>query len=271
MDAGWRVGVACKQSHKAASQRMEVLTHMPHSPRGLAPGFAGRPFTPRLAALLASLLLADSAAAGTVWLQGAEGISNVPVRSIQERRFDRVVRQQFDFSCGSAALATLLTFHYDQDTDEQEPFRWMYERGDQEKISRVGFSLLDMKKFLESAGYEADGYKATLDTLGEARVPAIALISIRGYRHFVVVKGVRDNDVLLGDPALGLRKMTRQEFQSAWDNGILFIIRNKAEVGGRTFNTVAEWSRIPRAPLGLALAEESLASVTISLPGFGEF
>jgi hypothetical protein len=65
--------------------------------------------------------------------------------------------------------------------------------------------------------------------------------------------------------------MTRQEFQASWDNGILFIIRNKAEVGGRTFNTMAEWSRIPRAPLGLALAEESLASVTISLPGFGEF
>ena len=249
---------------------MDVSSHM-HSPRGIAPRFTGKRLTGYPSFLLAALLLADLAAAGTVWLQGAEGISNVPIRSIQERKFERVVRQQFDFSCGSAALATLLTFHYDQDTNEQEPFRWMYERGDQEKISRVGFSLLDMKKFLESAGYEADGYKATLDTLGEAKVPAIALINIRGYRHFVVVKGVRDNEVLLGDPALGLRKMTRQEFQASWDNGILFIIRNKAEVGARTFNTMAEWSRIPRAPLGLALAEESLASVTISLPGFGEF
>jgi predicted double-glycine peptidase len=249
---------------------MDVHLHT-HTPRGKAPRFTGRQLTARLSSLLAPLLFANLAGAGTVWLQGAEGISNVPVRSIQERKFDRVVRQQFDFSCGSAALATLLTYHYDEETSEQEPFRWMYERGDQEKISKVGFSLLDMKRFLESAGYEADGYKSTLDTLGDAKVPAIALISIRGYRHFVVVKGVRDNDVLLGDPALGLRKMTRQEFEAAWDNGILFIIRNKAEVGGRTFNTVAEWSRIPRAPLGLALAEQSLASVTISLPGFGEF
>ena len=271
MDGGWRAGVACRQNHKASSQRMDVVTHMLHSPRGFAPRFAGKHVTPRLASLLASLLVADFAAGGNVWLQGAEGISNVPIRSIQERKFDRVVRQQFDFSCGSAALATLLTFHYDEHTDEQEAFRWMYARGDQEKISKVGFSLLDMKNFLESAGYEADGYKATLDTLGEAKVPAIALISVRGYRHFVVVKGVRDDEVLLGDPALGLRKMTRQEFLAAWDNGILFIIRNKAEVGGRTFNTLAEWTRIPRAPLGLALAEESLASVTISLPGFGEF
>ena len=97
---------------------MDVVTHMLHSPRGFAPRFAGKHVTPRLASLLASLLVADFATGGTVWLQGAEGISNVPIRSIQERKFDRVVRQQFDFSCGSAALATLLTFHYDEDTDE---------------------------------------------------------------------------------------------------------------------------------------------------------
>jgi predicted double-glycine peptidase len=250
---------------------MNISSRMLQPPRRNVLRFTDRQFTGLLLFLLAALLFARPATAGTVWLQGVEGISNVPISSIQERRFERVVRQQFDFSCGSAALATLLTFHYDQDTGEQEPFRWMYERGDQEKISRVGFSLLDMKKFLESVGYEADGYRATLDTLGAASVPAIALISIRSYRHFVVVKGVRGNEVLLGDPALGLRKMTRQEFEGVWENGILFIIRNKAEVGGRNFNTMAEWSRIPRAPLGLALAEESLASVTISLPGFGEF
>jgi predicted double-glycine peptidase len=110
-----------------------------------------------------------------------------------------------------------------------------------------------------------------LDTLAETNVPAIALISVRGYRHFVVVKGLRDNDVLLGDPALGLRKMSRGEFQASWDNGILFIIRNRADIGGKNFSTATEWSRIPRAPLGFALAEDSLASITVNLPGFNEF
>jgi len=226
---------------------------------------------PVVSLLAASVLLAAGVNAGTVWLPGAEGISNVPVRSIQERKFDRVVRQEYDFSCGSAALATLLTFHYDEATDEQAPFRWMFDRGDQDKIARVGFSLLDMKNYLADAGYEADGYKATLDTLVEASVPAIALISVRGYRHFVVVKGIRDGNVLLGDPALGLRKMSTEEFNDSWDNGILFIIRNRADVGGKNFSTVAEWSRIPRAPMGLALSEDGLASVTVNLPGFNVF
>ncbi|MDF0678119.1 MAG: hypothetical protein P0107_03335 [Nitrosomonas sp.] len=33
--------------------------------------------------------------------------------NIQGKSFSTVYRQQFDFSCGSAALASLLTFHYD--------------------------------------------------------------------------------------------------------------------------------------------------------------
>ncbi|RYF14189.1 MAG: peptidase C39, partial [Oxalobacteraceae bacterium] len=36
-----------------------------------------------------------------------------PVTSLIGRRFETVVRQQYDFSCGSAALATLLRYHYD--------------------------------------------------------------------------------------------------------------------------------------------------------------
>ena len=221
--------------------------------------------------LATNLLLSYAAFGGSVWLPGIEGSSNVSIQSIQERKFERVVRQKYDFSCGSAALATLLTFHYDDLTAEQAAFQKMYDRGDQEKIARVGFSLLDMKQYLETVGYEADGYKATLDTLSDAKVPAIALISVRGYRHFVVVKGLDQEQVLLGDPALGLRKVPRSEFEGMWENGILFIVRNRVDVGQRHFDTAAEWNLIPRAPLGLALPPGDLASLTVALPGFGEF
>lgn len=217
------------------------------------------------------LLVSSGAFGGSVWIPGIEGATNVSVQSIQERKFERVVRQQYDFSCGSAALATLLTYHYDDRTAEQQAFQSMYERGDQEKIARVGFSLLDMKQYLEGLGYEADGYKTTLDTLADAKVPAIALISVKGYRHFVVLKGLDQERVLLGDPALGLRKLPRSEFEGMWENGILFIIRNKVDVGQRNFDMAAEWSMIPRAPLGMALPPSDLAVLTVMLPGFGEF
>lgn len=223
-------------------------------------------------ALAVSGLGTSIAVAGTVWLPGvAGGVLNVPTQSIQELKFGEVIRQQYDFSCGSAALATLLTYHYEDPTDEMQAFEVMYANGDQERIARAGFSLLDMKNYLAGRGYDSDGYQANLETLSGAGVPAIALINFQGYRHFVVVKGVRDGDVLLGDPALGLRRVSRDEFNSMWENGVLFIIKNKADVGKRHFNANVSWQKLARAPLGEALSREGLADVTVNLPLLGEF
>ncbi len=217
------------------------------------------------------LLQMPIASAGTVWLPGVAGMSNVPTTSLQESKFAQVVRQQYDFSCGSAAVATLLTFHYARQTKEQDAFGAMYAAGDKEKIAVAGFSLLDMKAYLESIGYMADGYQATLDTLESAGVPAIALINYRGYRHFVVVKGIQNDEILIGDPALGIKFMSRSGFEALWDNGILFIIKNKPEVGQQHFNQSTEWNALGRAPLGAALTSDSLAQLTVGLPRIGDF
>lgn len=222
--------------------------------------------------LLCLLLLpASVATAGSIWLPEVAGISNVPARSLQESKFSQVVRQQYDFSCGSAALATLLTFHYDRETIEQDAFAAMYATGDKEKIAAAGFSLLDMKTYLESIGFVADGYQSSLDTLQSAGVPAIALINYRGYRHFVVVKGMKDGEVLIGDPALGIKFMARSEFEALWENGVLFIIKNKPQVGQQHFNLVSEWNLLARAPLGTALSADTLAGLTVGLPRIGDF
>ena len=217
------------------------------------------------------LVHVPNANAGSVWLPGVAGVSNVATRTIQEAKFAQVVRQQYDFSCGSAALATLLTYHYDRETREQDAFGAMYAAGDKEKIASAGFSLLDMKTYLESIGYKADGYQASLDTLESAAVPAIALINYKGYRHFVVVKGIQDDEVLIGDPALGIKLMTRHEFESLWDNGVLFIIKNKPDLGRRFFNQSTEWGLLARAPIGTALSADSLAQLTVRLPRLGDF
>src|SRR3982751_2740067 len=68
----------------------------------------------------------------------------LPVTSMVGRRFGTVVRQQYDFSCGSAALATLLRYHYEDPQTEQSVFLDMFRDGDQDQIRRLGFSLLDM-------------------------------------------------------------------------------------------------------------------------------
>jgi len=207
------------------------------------------------------------AEAGMVVIPGMSGSGlNVQVTSIKEARFNTTVHQQYDFSCGSAALATLLTYHYATPIMEQDAFNWMYEKGNQEKIRKEGFSLLDMKNYLEAKGFRADGYYIPLEKLATAGIPAIVLINLKGYRHFVVVKGVTEKRVLIGDPASGIKIMPRDDFEKAW-NGLAFIIRNNVALAKNNFNRLDEWRVKGQAPMGLALRANDLASVTYLLPG----
>ena len=107
-----------------------------------------------------------SALAGDVTLVTPDtGNFQLAVVSYSEIPFRTVLHQQFDYSCGSAALATMLRYNYAVDANEAEVFKAMYAVGDQPSIRKLGFSLLDMKKYLASRGYQADGYRLSLDEL----------------------------------------------------------------------------------------------------------
>src|SRR5262245_13822095 len=92
---------------------------------------------------------------------GAEMGGPVEVRVICYRDipFRTVVRQQHDYSCGSAAVATLLTYHYGAPRTEAQVFEAMYAAGDRKRIEAQGFSLLEMKQYLDGQGYPADGFR----------------------------------------------------------------------------------------------------------------
>lgn len=208
--------------------------------------------------------------AGFVYLDPSVGANaRVPVKSIRELKYRAVVRQQFDFSCGSAAVATLLTYHYRAPVTEQDVFLAMYEKGDRETIHREGFSLFDMKQYLDDRGYEADGIYAGLDDLARVGVPAIVLVNLNGYNHFVVIKGVNNGEVMVGDPAAGLKLYRKAEFEKIWTNGILFVVRSRADIAKSHFNS--EWVNIARAPMGSAISRDGLANITLLRPGSGDF
>jgi uncharacterized protein len=196
----------------------------------------------------------------------AGGNYTLDVMSWRDIPFRTVVRQQYDFSCGSAAVATLLRFHYGRDVSETQAFRAMYEAGDQGKIREIGFSMLDMKKYLESIGYRADGFRMTLDRLAQMKVPAIALITRDGYRHFVVVKGLQDGKVLVGDPSRGLEIHERADFESWW-NGIALAIRSgPGATDDLHFDRASDWAPWSRAPLGDLPPALDAAQLTRELP-----
>jgi predicted double-glycine peptidase len=214
-------------------------------------------------------LCAGASHAATFDLQGVGGAPvSVHVRSLKELRFTSTLRQQFDFSCGSAAVATLLTYHYDRPTTEQEAFEYMYAHGDQEKIRREGFSLLDMKHFLDAQAFYAAGFETTLDKIAGAGLPAIALVSDNGYNHFVVIKGVKDGRVLIGDSASGRRAVPQSTFEHMWTNGLLFLIYGSSNSHMPKFNDEAEWRAVPRAPLAVGARGDGNYD-TSALPRYG--
>lgn len=223
-----------------------------------------------LLVFMAVFSIASTARADSLSVIGAGGSFSVPVVSMKEARFLRVVKQQYDFSCGSAALATLLTYYYQYPVNEQAVFTAMYEKGNKEKIHKEGFSLLDIKRYLEANGYRADGFIASLDMLVKKGIPAITLINDHGYNHFVVVKGVSSTQVLVGDPTEGTKIIPRQEFEAMW-NKILFIVRNKEEIAGKYFNSEKEWKVREKAPLEAAVNRDSLSSSTLLLPNIYDF
>ena len=196
---------------------------------------------------------------------GGQLESALPVTSLIGRRFLTVVRQQYDFSCGSAALATLLRYHYDDPQTEQTVFLGMFRDGDRAQIRRLGFSLLDMKRYLAARGIGADGYRVTLDQIEKARIPGIALIDFSGYKHFVVVKGSADGTILLGDPSLGLRRETRATFAKQW-NGVFFVLNGRNSVAMRHFNQPADIALAPGARFGWAAEPLSLSGLELTRP-----
>lgn len=205
---------------------------------------------------------------------GAGGaVYTVPVMSWHDIPFRTVVRQQYDYSCGSAAVATLLRYHYGEATRESDAFTWMWKVGDPATIRKSGFSMLDMRAYLKAIGYRADGFRVSLDDVERLKTPAIVLIKIGPYKHFVVIKGIRNGQVLVGDPALGLLIIERAKFQSIW-NGIVFVIRDTPGHAAKpSFNDEAEWSPWANASLETAYASSltHAADMTLSLPPYYQF
>jgi uncharacterized protein len=193
------------------------------------------------------------------------------VHNFLARKFAETIRQHYDYSCGSAALATLLTYVYDRPVAEQAVFADMIAHGDAARIRSVGFSLLDIKHYLQRHGFQAAGFKAPLDRLARVGIPALLLIDHNGYHHFVVLRGISDGRVLLSDPSLGITAVPLARFQREW-TGIFFIILDDPGLAHRAFAESAPWSFAPAAPTSLARFQtDELSNPVGGVPDLSRF
>ena len=155
------------------------------------------------------------------------GIAPEPVQMYpnQYYKYQHIVHQAFDYSCGSAALTTILQFHLGLPVTEKDAMEGMLEHGEKDKIiARRGFSLLDMKRYVATLGSDSGGFRGDMNDLARLDQPAIVPIDYAGFKHFVVVKGIRDGKVYIADPSAGNIAFSVAEFSGLWDKGTLFVI-----------------------------------------------
>lgn len=176
------------------------------------------------AVLIAGMGLATAAEIGFSGVLPNGAIYRAPVESMREARYRHLVRQQTDYSCGAAALATLLRYAYGLEADEAMVIEGMMRAADPAVVQQRGFSLLDIKRYVEGIGMRGRGYRIDESRLRSLRVPGIVLVDVRGFRHFVVLKQVVGDQVEVGDPILGNRSVPMGEFLESWPSRAVFVV-----------------------------------------------
>ena len=155
--------------------------------------------------------------------------------TLKELRDRHVIKQALDYSCGAAALATLLIYYYGDRTSEEEILNMLKEQLTPEELTikaERGFSLLDLKKVAEKRNYRAAGFKLTPEQLTRLVAPVIVFVEPQGYKHFAVLRGVKNGMVQLADPARGNLRMRIDQFAgrgNEWQEGIIFVLGKAGE------------------------------------------
>ena len=171
--------------------------------------------------------LTSNVAAGSIKMGNiipGAGLISRNIVSMRELKFINIVPQKTDFSCGAAALATILKYAYGQDITESEVIEGLLTVSDPELVKQKCFSLLDLKNYVKAHDMRARGYRMDAKLLAKIKIPVIVLLNIRGYKHFVVVKKTTHDKVYIADPALGNRIMDRATFTEGWNRVVFAVI-----------------------------------------------
>jgi hypothetical protein len=101
--------------------------------------------------------------------------SDVRVEPLVEQKFRNIVRQAYDYSCGSAALTTVLNFYLGRTLSERQVMEGLLHYGESERIvERRAFSMLDMKRLVTALGYPSRGlqtFRCVTNDPRRARLP----------------------------------------------------------------------------------------------------
>ncbi len=183
-----------------------------------------------VAGFLAGKPVNDDAVVLMTGQQGDIGIVR-QVKPASMSDFKGIVPQKNDYSCSAAALCTMLNKGFGETLSESEVIHGLMGYSDKrDVIASRAFSLDAMKAYVSKLGYDADGYRAEgLGDISKVALPCIVPVSIYGYYHYVVIKGLHNGRVFIADPFQGNHSFTDQEFKTLWYNNFVFGVQRQGD------------------------------------------
>ena len=197
----------------------------------------------RFVILLFILLFGAASYAASFYLEGRN--YTIDVKSVKELKEQDVILQTDEFTCGAAALATILKEYGDITVSEGELLR---QEKDLEKGK--GLTLLQLKKLAEARGFKAEGYQMELLNLFDFKSPMIMHVQLPVGGHYMVFKGISKDRIFLADPGQGQTRMSLEEFARIWTGNVLAIEEFK---GSKLTNKFKEPDLVQPELLGVKL------------------
>ena len=167
-----------------------------------------------------SILILPTLFFGNVNIVNEKFSVSKPVKSWLELKNENMIKQEYDYSCGSATLATILKYYYDLEIDEKTVLDGVLElRGlsqeDKKEFenSEMSLSFYDLANYANSLNFKAVGLSLDMDSLKKLQVPVILFVKIRKDEHFTIYKSMDENFVYLADPTFGNIKISIAKFE----------------------------------------------------------
>lgn len=152
-----------------------------------------------------------------------------PVKTWKDFLEQNIVMQKFDYSCGAAALATLMQSYFQDDITEKDILEDIVKKLNKEDFGdrkEKGLSLLDLKEFAERSGYQAMGVKLKFSALPQLLGPVLVYLETSEYKHFAILRGIKEDRIFLADPSRGNIRLSVFEFAKEWP-GIALVLGKK--------------------------------------------
>ena len=149
-------------------------------------------------------------AAHAAYLATPSAHGEVAARSWKELRDAHVVKQDQDFSCGAASLATLLNEYYGLSLTEAQILK------DMNKPDMMA-NFEDMARVVGGYGFKSGGVALSYEQLAKLTVPVVVYLQHRGQDHFSVLRGISATQVQLADPSWGNRIFSKAQFLAMWE------------------------------------------------------